>query len=437
MNDRQALLNQWANSIVSAARVGALDKGKPLGLRGVDTICGPRAGALEIDAGLDAGRLYSVLSASDFALHRQFVPWQFGGEPSVYLVSRYVRLEAAWSSEMAERDIPLSTLSQKPHGGGRWVAGKNELGATIVVGVSDAMPHYLIGGWTGSGKTLFFRSSLAQLSQDPDNQLVLVDGKPFGAGLGCLGHLPGLVGPVASDVESARQALSWAVGEMRRRYEQGESRGRLIVAVDEVQELTGGETGDDAVTEMVSQLVRLGREVHVHVLLGTQHPTLAALSDSKIKRNLPGRIALRTEDYKASEVVVGGPTPRADRLCGAGDAYIVTPNAVHRTQLCYIPRAELPKYSTGQPQMAAWPEYDPQAAGSLRNEKTTGWQYSGSELAVSIVAAHRDHGRPALIKALETHGLPKPGNDRATRLLHLGREAYQWLADHEWQLTNQ
>jgi FtsK/SpoIIIE family len=432
-DNRLTLLNKWAQDICNAAQVGALDNGKAITIHSVETVRGPRAGALEIHAGMDTGRLLAVLSRGDFSLHRQFVPWHFGGEPSVYLTSRYVRLEAAWPDDLAEKNITLESIGQYPKGGGRWIAGKNEVGATVTLGVSDTVPHYLFGGWTGSGKTWALRSALAQLSRDPSNRLVLVDGK-FGDGLGCLGHLPGLAGPVAIDTESARGALSWAVRELRRRYEQHDRRGRVIVCIDEIQEFTG-RSGDALVTEFVRKLATQGRGAGVYLFVGTQHPVGDVFSDSTIRRNLPGRVALRTENAKASEVVIGGATPRADRLLGAGDSYIVTPSATRRAQLAYIPPADLEKMNTSQPTMTTWPEPDPEAAGSLPAEDAARWEYSGPELAVSLVNAHEGKGRPALIKALEAAQMGRPGKERAVRLLGLGRDAYEWLTDNGYWLA--
>jgi hypothetical protein len=433
MADRRLkLLDRWAGSIIQAAQAGALDRGKPITIHSIEPVRGPRAGALECHAGLDTGRLLSVLSRDDFALHRQFVPWRFGGEPSVYLTSRYVRLEAAWPDDLAERDIKLADIGQHPKDGGRWIAGKNEVGATVTLGLSDTLPHFLFGGWTGSGKTWALRSALAQLSRDSANRLVLVDGK-YGDGLACLGHLPNLAGPVAMDLDTARAALSWAVTEMVRRYRTGDKSGRVIVAIDEVQEFTG-KSGDVLVTELVRKLTTQGRGAGVHLFIGTQHPVGDVFSDSTIRRNLPGRVALRTEDYKASEVVIGGPTPRADRLLGAGDSFIVTPNATRRAQLAYIPMPDLEAMNTSKPALSEWPEADPEAAGTL-SEDAPRYQYDGDELAVSLVTAHENKGRPALVKALESAGLGRPGVEKAMRLLGLGRDMHTWLVVNDWCLS--
>jgi len=429
---RIKLLNQWASALAQHAAAGTLDRGRPIAIHSVEAISGPRAAALEIHAGLDTGRLLTCLSRADFALHRQFIPWRFEGQPSVYLSSRYVRLEAGWPLVLAQADIPLSALSQHPHGAGRWVAGMNEVGGTITIGLSDRTAHYLIAGATGSGKTWTERAAIIQLSRDAADQFVLVDGK-YGDGFRCLAHLPGLVGPVALAVEDAKSALAWAVAEMRRRYEHPGEYGRLIVAIDEIQEFTG-KAGDPVIVELTRKLLAQGRGARVHVLLGTQHPTLAAFTDPAIKANITGHIACLVESYEASEAAIGAPQPRADRLMGQGDAYIVTPQASRRAQLAYIPPAEIAHYCASQPRLDAWPEFDAEAIGRLPDDPPR-WNYSGGELAASLVNAVQEGGRPALVNLLEESGLGRPGVTRARRLLDLGRDMRAWLDEHNCCLS--
>ena len=423
-DQRLGLLTRWTQNLLGALQAGALGK---VTVRAVETVCGPRAGALEVDAGLSTGDLLRTLTANDAALHRQFVPWAFVGEPAVYLTGRFLRLEAGWPDGLAEKNIRLSDLGRHPAGGGRWIAGKNEAGATVTLGLDDAKPHYLIGGWTGSGKTWALRSALVQLARDRSNRLVLVDAK-WGASLGCLAGLPGLAGPLATDLPTAKQALSWAVREMRRRYETGDRAGRVIVAVDEVQELQG----DAAAVELLRRLVVQGRGAGVHVILGTQHPTREAFGDQAIKRNLPGRLALRVEDAVASNVVVGAPAPRADHLLGAGDAYAVIPGAVQRLQLAYIPERELP--AGGGPELTDWPDYDPEAAGTLP-ENRGGPAFVPAETGAALLAAHLGKGRPWLRDYLQAETGAMPGGDKARRLLADGRALYEWLTGAGWTLT--
>jgi len=433
---RTKLLNQWAAGVAQHAQAGTLDRGRPITIHSIEAISGPRAAALELHAGLDTGRLLTCLSRADFALHRQFIPWRFEGQPSVYLSSRYVRLEAGWPAELAQADIPLSRLNQHPNGAGRWAAGLNENGATVTLGLSDRTPHFLIAGMTGSGKTLTERTALVQLAQDAGNQFILIDGK-YGDGFAILKNLSGLIGPVALDAETARSALGWAVAEMKRRYEHPDApRGRLIIAIDEIQEFTG-KNGDPALIEMMRKLLAQGRGAAIHVLLGTQHPTLAAFSDPAIKANIPGHIACRVESYEASEAAIGGPQPRADRLMSQGDAYIVTPYASRRAQLAYIPPGDIARFcQSPAPLLATWPEFDAEAINRLPDDAPK-WTYNGDELAVSLVNAVQDGGRPALVKLLDESGLARPGVTRARRLLELGRDMRHWLTQHDWCLSVQ
>lgn len=419
MDARTYFLEQWGNLVAQNCHSGAL--GEPIPIRQVIAVNGPRAGALELYAGLESGRLLRILGKDNCATARQLIPWDFMGEPACYMAGRFVRVEAGWPDTLAERDIRLKDLGQYPKGAGRWIAGKNEMGQTITLGLGDASPHWLIAGTTGSGKSFAMRLAAGQLCRDPKNCLILVDGK-YGEGLGPLAHVRGLVGPLAKDIETGRAALSWAVGEMRRRYESPNSHRRLVVIVDEVQEVTQ----DAQCTELLRLLVTQGRAARVGCILGTQHPVKAMFGDDpSIKRNLPGRLALKVLDAKSSEVAVGASVPRADYLLGAGDAYAVVPGKVHRTQLAYLSEGELADLPHSEPMLSEWPDYDPEAGGTLP-EDTVNWKYDGLELAIGIIAAHLGLGRPKLIRALRGAGR-SAGSVRAGRLLGLGREAYGYL----------
>ncbi len=428
IDQRQPLLNQWATSIDKAARMGALSSDtKAISIREIGTIAGPRAGALELDAGFDAGRLLRTLAADDMALTRQFVPWVFVGQPAVYMQGRFVRIEAGWDDALAQKMISVKQLNARPNGSGHWLAGMNERGRAVVLHLSDLAPHFLIAGTTGSGKSVCLRSMVTQLSQRGD-RLVLIDGK-FGEGLRNLDRLPGIVGPLAVNIDTARSALAWAVAEMVKRYEQGDTAGaRVVVVVDEVQELIG----DAAIVEMIRRIAAQGRAALVSIILATQHPTAKAFGDdASIKRNVTGRIALRTADYKASEVAIGQATPRSDWLLGAGDAYAVVPGQVQRVQIAYMERREIDRLLTSTPTIAAWPEYN---AEGVPSGNTSAAAYNGAELAVSLTNAYQGHGRPALVKALESAGLGKPGVERAMRLLKLGREQLDALRGDGWDV---
>jgi len=343
-----------------------------------------------------------------------------------------VRLEAGWPDEMAEKDIPLTALGQHPHDGGRWIAGKNEAGATITLSLSDKVPNYLFGGFTGSGKTWALRCAVGQLARAPENRFVLIDGK-WGDGLSCLQGITGLVGPLAITPEDARGAMTWAVQTMRQRYETRQKPGRVIVVIDEVQEFTQ----DEAFATLLRRYTAQCRGAQMYTLLGTQNPMQESFNDPNIKRNLVGRIALRTDSYEASRVIVGDANPRADKLLGAGDGYAIVPGVMHRVQMAYIPERDLQQRHNTGPELSTWPEYDAVAAGTLSEEGGGGFQVSGVEAAVTLLAAHLNHGRPTLQTLLAEATGARPGSGRAKRLLDLGREGYEWLNQAGWTLSSE
>jgi len=402
--------------VTEAARRGGF--GKPIAIQRIEAVAGPRAGALEILAGMDSGRLLRVLAQDDAALLRQFVPWPFAGRPLAYMAGRYVRLEAGWPKHLAETLIRLRDLGSRPCRNGRWVFGRNEYGQTVIGGLDDRRPHYLFGGTTGSGKSVALQGMVLQLSRDPGNQLVLVDGK-WGEGLRQVASLPGVVGPLATDAEQARAALGWACCEMRRRYEAGQHEGRIVVVFDEFQELAA----DQAIAAMLCVITAKGRAAGIHMIAATHHPKVDAFGDSTTRRNLPGRLALRVGDFEASRVAVGASTPRADYLHGRGDAYAVAPGAIQRVQVAYVDRADFDAVSAdGRRSFDEWPAFDAEALG--QEPPQVGRTYSPDEVAVSLEAALDEAGRPALKERLETAGLGRPGSSRAAALLEYGRRVH-------------
>lgn len=412
------MLDGWARSLADAAKSGALTK-KPCNISRIETIKGPRAGALEMFAGLDSGPLMRALEKNDCATLRQFVPWQFPGTPQVFMAGRCVRVEAGWPLSMADSKIRLSSIPQrlKPDRGESWVAGINETGAIIVLSLSDFTPHFLVAGTTGSGKSVALRSAVLQLSQDPANQIVLVDGK-MGESLRAVERLPGVVGPCAVDGGQIRGALGWVAAEMRRRYHSGKRDTRVVLVIDEFQELVA----DKAIVELIRKVVAQGRAASVHALLATQHPTVNAFGDNTTRRNLVGKIALLVMDADASRVAVGGALPRADRLLGKGDSYTCAPGSAHRTQLVYVDGDDF--NDEGRFLFPRWPEYEPESVGQ---DLPVNWSYTGAELGVSLVSAMLDEGRGKMVDRLTMHQLGRPGAPRAIRLHRLGKAACDFL----------
>lgn len=429
---RRELLNKWADNLVKAAQSGALG-GQPVQLYRVELLAGPRVAGLWINAGLATGKLLRLLSADESALVRQFIPWEFPGEPAIYMSERYIAIEVGWPKGLAEEVIPLSTLPQRVKRSGYFVAGKNAIGQTIVLGLDDRHPHFLIAGATGSGKSNALKCAVVQLAQQ-GHSIILLDGK-WGEGLGELKRLRGLVGPLATESNEIRNALGWAYREMRERYEKPVLRERkLVIVFDEFQEYTGPQ-GDPLITELLRSLVARGRAAGIHLLLATQHPSIRTFGDPSIRRNLSGRIALRVEDSKTSEIVVGAPQPRADRLLGLGDSYCIVPGLFYRTQIALVTRGDIAKASDGGPQMESWPEFRAEEiSGQLPREPGRPQEFfTPEELALALEAASEGRGRPGFIQMLREAGCSM-GTERALRLMKLGREILRVLRKHHWDL---
>jgi DNA polymerase III delta prime subunit len=412
---RRAHLITWARTMERAA-VHRLF-GPPVQLPKTTLVNGPRAGALELHAGIQSGPLLRALQADDAALLRQLVPWSFVGEPSVFMSGRRVRVEAGWPRGLAEDDIPLRALGQHPIGNGRWLVGRNEYGDVVTAALSDRTPHFLFSGTSGSGKTTALQSAVAQLAGDLNNRLVLIDAK-HGASLRDVAHVRGMIGPLATDVPAARAALAWCVIEMERRYTDDRDKRLLVVIIDEVQEIVDDELAADSLRRLVVQ----GRGARVHVILATQHPIIAALGSPTVGRNIVGRLALLVADADASRVAVGGAQPRADRLQGHGDSYAIAPGVVHRTQ---IARLDTDPPTGGQPDLAEWPE-----ANDLPSAAANGWP-SGAQVGAAILSATRGEGRLKFQRSAEGLGVAIADNNKAVKLLGLARDTLNFMNEHD------
>ena len=420
--ERERLLAQWQYNIVSAAHGGRLT-GKPCQISRVYPISGPRIGVLELAcSALENGALLRALRENDCARLRQLTQWDFRGAPQCFMHGRYVRVEAGWPSELAENLVRLGDLSKYPCGEGQWIAGKNECGDTVVPGLNDLTPHFLLSGTTGSGKSVALRNAILQLSADSTNEIVLIDGK-MGESLRAVERLPNVIGPCAVDGPQVRAALGWVAAQMRNRYEAGYHGGRVIVAFDEFQEMAQ----DAVIVDLLRKLAAQGRGAGVHLLAATQHPIVKMFGDPSTRRNLTGRAAFLVNDADASRVAVGSAVPRADHLLGAGDCYLVAPGACHRIQGAYIDEQEITAGEGGGPawRFQRWPDdYAEQIGQDLPAGQ---FSFTGGELGVALVSAAEVEGRTKFTARMDDAGFGRPGYNRQKRLRELGQDALAWM----------
>lgn len=405
-DQRVKYLAHMKNRLVNTALAGSLIKGSRIELKYVYPVNGPRAGGIEIDAGLMSRDLFRAL---DEMTIRQLIPWQFVGQPVVYSPpgSRCVRIEAGWPQDLSESDIPLFSIGTYPRKPNSFIVGKNELGSAIVTSFDDDKPSALMGGSPGGGKSWAVRSMLAQLSgavwgRESPNQFVLIDGKR-GEGLGPVSSLPGVVGPLAMDEIEAVDALGWAYSEMISRYdthypdwtqEEKDRLGRIYVIVDEFYSFRDSANFISLCRDLSAQ----GRAAGVHLIMITHHPTVSVMRDAVLKNTLVMRIGLRVTSYKASEVIFGASDPRADYLQGKGDSYVAVPSSVQRVQWAYVPKDKLQAIQGAQHPLSRWPAFEGQTR-MIDNQR-----FSPDQVAITMVHLMQRKGRPSLQDILGTGG---------------------------------
>ena len=230
------------------------------------------------------------------------------------------------------RSVAESPLFQRimAKGGLPIALGQDTAGASVVVDLLD-LPHLLIAGATGSGKSVCINAVLTSLllSNRPDRlRLLMMD--PKRVELTPFNGIPHLVTQVIVDSDNALQSLRGVVGEMFRRYKIMEEMGVrniagynrksnqqmpfLVVVVDELADLMLSSAYE--AEQALVRLAQLGRATGVHLLLSTQRPSVNVVT-GLLKANIPARIAFAVASQVDSRVVLDG--VGAERLLGRGD----------------------------------------------------------------------------------------------------------------------
>ncbi|HWQ58551.1 MAG TPA: DNA translocase FtsK 4TM domain-containing protein, partial [Clostridia bacterium] len=211
---------------------------------------------------------------------------------------------------------------------GKDIAGKN------ITADLDKMPHMLIAGATGSGKSVCINDiiiSMAYKSSPEDLRMVLID--PKVVEMRMYAPLPHLLLPVVTDAKKAAGALRWTVMEMERRYKliaelnardlarynqlagaEGEHLPKLVVVIDELADLMM--VAAKEVEDSICRIAQLGRAAGIHMIVATQRPSTDVIT-GLIKANIPSRIAFAVSSAVDSRVILdeGG----AEKLLGKGD----------------------------------------------------------------------------------------------------------------------
>ncbi|MBR6668960.1 MAG: DUF87 domain-containing protein [Clostridia bacterium] len=234
--------------------------------------------------------------------------------------------------------------------------GKDIAGTPIVCDLAK-MPHLLIAGATGSGKSVCINTiinSLLYRCSPKEVRLILVD--PKVVELQCYNGIPHLLIPVVSDPHKASGALAWAVGEMMDRYKrfqeagvraidgyneqmpEGEKMPRLVIVIDELADLMM--TCKKDVEERICRLAQLARAAGIHLIVATQRPSVDVIT-GLIKANIPSRIAFKVSSNVDSRTILD--RIGAEQLLGYGDMlYMPTGEFTPiRVQGCFLSDPEV------------------------------------------------------------------------------------------------
>ena len=236
-----------------------------------------------------------------------------------------------------------------------------DIGGSCIVGNIAKLPHMLIAGTTGSGKSVCMNSiiiSLLYKASPDDVKLIMVD--PKMVELGIYNGIPHLLIPVVTDPKKAAGSLQWAVTEMMRRYRsmsdagvrdlesynsmidsqvvEGTKLPQVVVIIDELADLML--VAAKEVEESICRIAQMGRAAGIHLIIATQRPSADVIT-GLMKANIPSRIAFAVASAMESRIILDN--PGAEKLVGRGDMLFAPIGAGKplRVQGCFVSDEEV------------------------------------------------------------------------------------------------
>ena len=250
----------------------------------------------------------------------------------------------------------LSSPIMKNHKSKLAVAlGIDVAGKPIVADIAK-MPHVLIAGATGSGKSVAVNTFICSIlfrASPSEVKFILVD--PKRVELTSYNNIPHLLTPVIVEPSKVVSALKWATAEMDKRYKQLAEAGvknidgynelsgfaampSIVIIIDELADIMLFAPAE--VEECVTRIAQMARAVGIHLVLATQRPSVDVIT-GLIKANIPTRIAFNVSSMMDSRVIIDG--PGAEKLLGRGDMLFVPPDQAKptRVQGTYVSDGEI------------------------------------------------------------------------------------------------
>lgn len=259
-----------------------------------------------------------------------------------------------------------------------------DTGGKVITADLGKMPHMLIAGSTGSGKSVCINDliiSMVYKSSPADLRMILID--PKVVELSVFGTLPHLLIPVVTEPKKASGALRWAVNEMTLRYKKFSELGardlarynelqdcpekrlpKLVVIIDELADLMM--VAPDEVEDSICRIAQLGRASGIHLIVATQRPS-ADIITGLIKANIPSRCAFAVSSGIDSRIILD--STGAEKLLGRGDM-LFHPNGANkpvRLQCAFVSDEEVERVVGHFRDQQQAPRFDEQVISDLSN----------------------------------------------------------------------
>ena len=319
-------------------------------------------------------------------------------------------------STVLARDVLDSKEFEQSKSKISFAVGK-DIGGNRIIGDIAKLPHLLIAGTTGSGKSVCMNSLIISLlfKARPDEvRLIMVD--PKMVELGIYNGIPHLLIPVVTDPKKAAGALQWAVTEMMRRYRAMADAGvrdldsynklvrsmdderkpmeQVVVVIDELADLML--VAAKEVEESICRIAQMGRASGIHLVIATQRPSADVIT-GLMKANIPSRIAFAVASAMESRIILD--TQGAEKLVGKGDMLYAPlgQGKPKRVQGCFITDEEVQEVVSFIKQSSS-PNYSDEVQAQIEQKMEQGSKGDGGSGAA---ASDSDGGDELLPDAVE------------------------------------
>lgn len=349
------------------------------------------------------------------------------------------------NSAVMLRDLLESTEFKNSASNVSFAVGRDIAGRCVVADIAK-MPHLLIAGATGSGKSVCINTLIMSIlyKASPDQvRLIMVD--PKVVELSVYNGIPHLMIPVVTDPKKAAGALNWAVAEMTRRYQafaehqvrdmkgynekvsqlepdengnKPDTMPQIVIIVDELADLMMVAPGE--VEESICRLAQLARAAGIHLVLATQRPSVNVIT-GLIKANMPSRIAFSVSSGVDSRTIID--MNGAEKLLGKGDM-LFYPSGYQkpvRVQGAFVSDKEVQKVTDYLKDHNGDVAYSQEVVEHMNSGTTGGNMMSGSDSASERDAYFVDAGKLIIDKEKASIGMLqrmfKIGFNRAARIM--------------------